>query len=115
MSTEQPTCCPRDRRSLTEITAIKLQCDLVMRGGIASGLVYPRAIAKLAEIYDFRSIGGTSVGAIAATGTSATALGSKTGPDHFQTRLKRLPEELSETRDGKTVLERLFQPQPGTR
>jgi hypothetical protein len=29
--------------------------------------------------------------------------------------LKRLPEELSETRDGKTVLERLFQPQPGTR
>jgi hypothetical protein len=52
-----------------EITAIKLQCDLVMRGGIASGLVYPRAIAKLAEIYDFRSIGGTSVGAIAATGS----------------------------------------------
>jgi len=28
--------------------AMKLQCDLVMRGGIASGLVYPRAIAKLA-------------------------------------------------------------------
>jgi len=100
---------------MPEIAAIKLQCDLVMRGGIASGLVYPRAIAKLAETYDFRSIGGTSVGAIAATGTSAAALGSKTGPNHFQTRLKRLPEELSETRDGKTVLERLFQPQPGTR
>jgi predicted acylesterase/phospholipase RssA len=81
---------------MPEITAIKLQCDLVMRGGIASGLVYPRAIAKLAETYDFRSIGGTSVGAIAATGTSAAALGSKTGPDHFQTRLKRLPEELSQ-------------------
>jgi len=55
---------------MPEIAAIKLQCDLVMRGGIASGLVYPRAIAKLAETYDFRSIGGTSVGAIAATGTS---------------------------------------------
>jgi len=27
----------------------KLQCDLVMRGGITSGIVYPRAIAKLAE------------------------------------------------------------------
>jgi len=38
----------------------KLQCDLVMRGGITSGIVYPRAIAKLAETYNFRSIGGTS-------------------------------------------------------
>src|SRR6185436_14674716 len=76
---------------MPEITAIKLQCDLVMRGGIASGLVYPRAIAKLAEAYDFRSIGGTSVGAIAAAGTAAAALGAKTGQDHFQTRLKQLP------------------------
>ena len=47
---------------MPEITPMKLQCDLVMRGGIASGIVYPRAIAKLAENYDFRSIGGTSVG-----------------------------------------------------
>src|SRR6476660_447651 len=100
---------------MPKITPMKLQCDLVMRGGIASGLVYPRAIAKLAENYDFRSIGGTSVGAIAAAGTAAAALGAKTGQDHFQTRLKQLPEEISETRDGKPVLERLFQPQPSTR
>src|SRR5262245_7136803 len=100
---------------MPEIAPMKLECDLVMRGGIASGLVYPRAIAKLAETYDFRSIGGTSVGAIAAAGTAAAALGTKTGQEHFQTRLKQLPEELSEIRDGKTVLERLFQPQPGTR
>ena len=40
----------------------KLECDLVMRGGITSGIVYPRAIAKLAETYNFRSIGGTSAG-----------------------------------------------------
>ena len=33
----------------------KLECDLVMRGGITSGIVYPRAIAKLAETYNFRS------------------------------------------------------------
>ena len=32
----------------------KLECDLVMRGGITSGIVYPRAIAKLAETYNFR-------------------------------------------------------------
>ena len=43
---------------MPQIAPMKLQCDLVMRGGIASGLVYPRAIAKLAETYDFRSIGG---------------------------------------------------------
>jgi hypothetical protein len=100
---------------MPELSALKLQCDLVMRGGITSGLVYPRAIAKLAETYNFRSIGGTSAGAIAAAGTAAAALGVKTGQGHFQTRFKQLPEELSEEKDGKTVLERLFQPQPGTR
>jgi predicted acylesterase/phospholipase RssA len=95
----------------------RLQCDLVMRGGITSGMVYPRAIAKLAETHDFRSIGGTSAGAIAAAATAAAALGSKSGQDHFQTRIKALPEELAKRphKDDKTVLERLFQPQPSTR
>jgi predicted acylesterase/phospholipase RssA len=100
----------------------KLQCDLVMRGGITSGIVYPRAIAKLAETYRFRSIGGTSAGAIAATGTAAAAYGAKTGKDHFANRFKTLPDELGKkpgTRPGvegkKTVLERLFQAQEGTR
>jgi hypothetical protein len=32
-------------------TGQKLECDLVMRGGITSGIVYPRAIAKLAETH----------------------------------------------------------------
>jgi hypothetical protein len=31
-------------------TGQKLECDLVKRGGITSGIVYPCAIAKLAEI-----------------------------------------------------------------
>jgi hypothetical protein len=31
-----------------------LECDLVMRGGITSVIVYPKAIAKLAESYKFR-------------------------------------------------------------
>src|SRR6516225_6671545 len=93
----------------------RLQCDLVMRGGITSGIVYPRAIAKLAETYDFRSIGGTSAGAIAAASTAAAALGAKRGQDPFQTRIKNLPEQLAIRKDDKTVLERLFQPQPSTR
>jgi hypothetical protein len=87
-----------------------LECDLVMRGGITSGIVYPRAIAKLAETYSFRSIGGTSAGAIAAAATAAGALGVRQGKDPFQGRFKGLPEELAKQIDGKTVLLRVFQP-----
>ena len=95
--------------------APKRECDLVMRGGITSGIVYPRAIAKLSETYNFRSIGGTSAGAIAAAGTAAAAYGAKHGKNHFDKRFRDLPEELSEKKDGKTLLERLFQPQAETR
>ncbi len=93
--------------------APRLQCDLVMRGGITSGIVYPRAIAKLAETYDFRSIGGTSAGAIAAAATAAGALGAREGKDPFQGRFKTLPEELANEIDKKTVLQRVFQPAKG--
>ena len=55
------------------------------------------------------------MGAIAAAATAAAALGIKVGRDHFQSGLKLVPAELSEIRDRKTVLERLFQPQPNTR
>ena len=93
----------------------RLQCDIVLRGGIASGIVYPRAIAKLAETYDFRSIGGSSAGAVAAAWTAATALAAKRGHDKFQTKIKTHPQDLASKKDGKTVYERLFQPQPSTR
>ena len=36
------------------------ECDIIMKGGITSGVVYPRAILRLSEQYRFRSIGGTS-------------------------------------------------------
>ena len=62
----------------------KLECDLVMRGGITSGIVYPRAIAKLAETYNFRSIGGTSAGAIAAAATAAANLAPTTATIAFR-------------------------------
>ena len=91
----------------------KLECDLVMRGGITSGIVYPRAIAKLAETYNFRSIGGTSAGAIAAAATAAAQFGAKTATVAFRP-IYELPKKLAELRDGKSTLERLFQPQPGT-
>ncbi len=50
-------------------------CDLVMKGGITSGIVYPPAVLELSKHYTFQSIGGTSAGAIAAAGTAAAASG----------------------------------------
>ncbi|MGB6519619.1 MAG: patatin-like phospholipase family protein, partial [Candidatus Cybelea sp.] len=47
-----------------------LECDVVMKGGIASGVVYPGAVYELSKTYRFRNIGGTSAGAIAATLTA---------------------------------------------
>jgi len=56
------------------------ECDLIMKGGATSGLVYPRAVLELARqpepgekkvSYCFRSIGGTSAGAVAAAYTAA--------------------------------------------
>jgi hypothetical protein len=42
-----------------------------MKGGITSGVVYPRAATELARRYKFRKIGGTSAGAIAAAVVAA--------------------------------------------
>lgn len=55
-------------------------CDLVMKGGITSGLVYPNAVLALAKRYRFKNIGGTSAGAIAAVATAAAALGERRKP-----------------------------------
>lgn len=52
-------------------------CDLVMKGGITSGIVYPNAVLSLARQYRFKSIGGTSAGAIAAAVAAAAALGDR--------------------------------------
>lgn len=52
-------------------------CDLVMKGGVTSGIVYPNAVLELAKSYRFKSIGGTSAGAIAAAVTAAAAVGDR--------------------------------------
>ena len=46
-------------------------CDVVMKGGLASGIVYPHAVCELSTQYQFKNIGGTSAGAIAAAVTAA--------------------------------------------
>jgi predicted acylesterase/phospholipase RssA len=54
-------------------------CDLTMRGGTTSGVVYPLAVASLARHYEFRQIGGASAGAIAAGFTAAAERGRASG------------------------------------
>jgi predicted acylesterase/phospholipase RssA len=58
-------------------------CDIVMKGGITSGIVYPNAVLALSRRYRFKNIGGTSAGAIAAAALAAAALGERrrTGSD----------------------------------
>ncbi len=56
------------------------ECDLIMKGGIASGIVYPQAVLALKDAgYRFRRLGGTSAGAIAATAAAAAEYGRETG------------------------------------
>lgn len=87
-------------------------CDLVMKGGITSGVVYPTLIAQLARVYRFKNIGGTSAGAIAAAGCAAAEHGRLSGqnPEGFS-QLERLPDELKQRQgDGHSMLFHLFQP-----
>jgi predicted acylesterase/phospholipase RssA len=53
------------------------ECDLVMKGGITSGVVYPLAIVEIAKAFRLRSIGGTSAGAIAAAAAAAAEAGKQ--------------------------------------
>jgi Patatin-like phospholipase len=84
------------------------ECDIIMKGGITSGVVYPLAVVELAKTYRFRSIGGTSAGAIAAALTAAAELGRDVPGGGFKT-LAELPGQL-----GARLLS-LFQPSPRTR
>lgn len=84
------------------------ECDIIMKGGITSGVVYPLAVCELAKTYRFRSIGGTSAGAIAAALTAAAEY-ARGKPDAGFERLDKLPGFLGEH------LLSLFQPSPETR
>ena len=92
-------------------------CDLVMKGGIASGVVYPKAIEELSHHYHFQSIGGTSAGAIAAAVTAAAEYRRReTGSREGFELLGTLPTELGKTvPSGESKLLSLFQPQPALR
>jgi hypothetical protein len=94
-----------------------LDCDIVMAGGVTSGVIYPGAVAMIARRYSFHSIGGTSVGAIAAAVTASAEYGRRTGrnPNAFA-QVAALPKSLGDAaRDGHTGLFHLFRPQENTK
>ncbi|HEV7854807.1 MAG TPA: patatin-like phospholipase family protein [Mycobacterium sp.] len=94
-------------------------CSLVMKGGITSGVIYPRAVCQIATTRRLARIGGTSAGAIAAAAAAAAEYARSTGTDASTAvgypRLARLPDELVKATDGHTMLYQLFQPQRRTR
>lgn len=75
-------------------------CDVVMKGGVTSGVVYPAAVYEISRAFDVRSVGGTSAGAIAAAVTAAAQCrrvrdtGTPTADDGYD-RLKAMPQWLA--------------------
>jgi predicted acylesterase/phospholipase RssA len=86
------------------------ECDLVMKGGITSGVVYPHAVSKVAERYRLRSIGGTSAGAIAAVMAAAAEYRRQQSDDKASMAGFRDIERLAA--DLATELGTFFQPAP---
>ncbi|MBV8725936.1 MAG: patatin-like phospholipase family protein [Candidatus Eremiobacteraeota bacterium] len=91
---------------------IRRLCDVVMKGGITSGVVYPTAICKLATTYAIKNIGGTSVGAIAAAITAAAEYRRRRfGSGDGYVQLAKLPGFLGQP----GALPALFRPDPPAR
>lgn len=105
------SCQTRDHGAMAE--EFDRYCDLTMRGGTTSGVVYPLAACALAEHYEFRSLGGSSAGAIAAAFTAAAEHGRSTGG------FTRLAEVIGWFTSGQGAerwrLAQLFQPSEDTR
>lgn len=97
---------------MTESKPAMKYCDVVMKGGVTSGVVYPLAVKKLATKYWFKNIGGTSAGAIAAGVTAAAECRRRrTGENVGFERLAQLPVDLAED----SFLLSLFRPDPSTK
>ena len=95
-------------------------CDVVMKGGITSGIVYPNAILALSGRYHFKNIGGTSAGAIAAAASVAAALGERRKVLQPSKRIGNRASAgfsglaaVAETLKKRGFIYSLFQPAPG--
>ena len=71
-------------------------CDLVLKGGVTSAVVYLGSVIELGRAYRFHSIGGTSSGAIAAALAAAAEYRRQTaGTDGLAAALGGVGEELT--------------------
>jgi len=92
--------------------APRRECDVVMKGGITSGVLYPLAVCELAGTYRLRNVGGTSAGAIAAAAAAAAEHGRAVDdPAAGFQGLAALPAWLN----ADNHLEELFRPPKETR
>jgi predicted acylesterase/phospholipase RssA len=93
------------------------RCDVVMKGGITSGVVYPLTICRLAERFRLQNIGGTSAGAIAAAAAAAAEYGRRHQSGSGFAELEALPDWLGQRPAGSSDsnLFHLFQPRASTR
>ena len=82
------------------------ECDLVMKGGITSGVVYPGAITRIAKDYRFRNLGGASAGAIAAVAAAGCEYRRNQGDPTAYDVLDEVQHEIS----GQGFVQSLFQP-----
>ena len=87
------------------------ECDLVMKGGITSGVVYPTAIRRIAAQYRFRNLGGASAGAIAAVAAAACEFRRNNGNEDAFDALAGVGAEISQ----EGFVQSLFQPRPKAR
>lgn len=88
------------------------ECDLVMKGGVTSGIIYPSAIAMIAKEYRLRSIGGTSAGAIGAAASAAMEFGRRSGRNPVaRAEMATLAEQLGADVGGGPLL---FEPDAST-
>jgi hypothetical protein len=105
-----------DNHETPASSGLPFACDLVLKGGITSGVVYPPAIVELARDHRFHNIGGASAGAIGAVAAAAAEYGRQAGGGGFE-GLATIPSDLAvkDPSSGQTTLQRLFVPQPETR
>jgi len=122
---------PKERAALAEVVrqadeqlkvgTLPDECNLIMKGGITSGVLYPRALGVLSRRFRFRQIGGSSVGGVAAAGVAAAEYSRQ----HFANEannqgfegLEKMADELGtiEPTTGHSKLRSLFQPQADTK
>lgn len=98
-------------KSASESLPADKPCDIVMEGGAASGVVYPRAVYELSRRYRFQRIGGTSAGAVAATLAAAAEYGRRRGNATSFDKLAGMPAWFAEEVEGSTRLKWLFAPE----